>query len=243
MRRTLAPRALPTRIGRGAGLGLALIAILATCCSRTATSEPRLLPPVDYATFVALLPEVQNATLLVIVHGPWLSRPGAKEDDLGPVELAFWPSGYVVWAESTEDGSSRHRGAQLSPEVTERALSRAALAIDRHGGLRELPVDSGSEEVWIRRNDATRGVALWSVFAERDAPWNGRLPGVGYPGNTPDDPERYTLEEILELENERYPVEVELYRAWHAVKEEVRAALPKDGELVDRAKLATLGLR
>ena len=41
----------------------------------------------------------------------------------------------------------------------------------------------------------------------------------------------------------RFPRKVELYRAWHAVKDRIRGALPKDGELVDRAKLATLGLR
>ncbi len=55
--------------------------------------------------------------------------------------------------------------------------------------------------------------------------------------------ERYPLEKILEIEKEREPRKVELYRAWHSIKDELRAALPKDGELVDRAKLATLGVR
>lgn len=112
-----------------------------------------------------------------------------------------------------------------------------------------MPLDTSLEEVWIRRGETVRGVTLWSVFAERDSKWDGRLPGIGYPSDPPVDPslareaERYPLEKILEIEKEREPRKVELYRAWHSIKDELRAALPKDGELVDRAKLATLGLR
>jgi hypothetical protein len=36
---------------------------------------------------------------------------------------------------------------------------------------------------------------------------------------------------------------LEFRRAWADVKASIRAALPKDGEIIDRAKLATLGLR
>lgn len=221
---------------------LASAAPLSSSCSRSQEHVPSFSDPANYERRVSDLPELGTATLLVLVHGGWHATRDEGGDDLSDLELAFWPSGYTVWAEPTEDGSLRHRGGRLPADLLRQLTSKTASVIEEHGSS-GVPFDAGREEVWIRRDGTVRGVSLWRIFAERDAAWDGRLPGIGYPGNTPDDPERYSLEEILELEKEREPEKVALYRAWHAVKDELRAALPKDGELVDRAKLATLGLR
>lgn len=225
------------------GFGLAFAACIALSCSRSPAHAPSFSSPARYEHYVSEVPEVETASLLVLLHAGWHGMSDSERDDLGDLELAFWPSGYVVWAWPNEDGALRHRGGRLSADLVQGLVSKTASVIEEHGGQWEFAVDAGSEEVWLHRGGTNRGVELRSVFAERDSKWDGRLPGIGYPGNTPDDPERYSLEEILELEKEREPQKVELYRAWHSIKDELRAALPNDGELVDRAKLATLGLR
>lgn len=117
-----------------------------------------------------------------------------------------------------------------------KALVRlVANTIDSNVQRPVLALDAGREQVCVRDDGRESVENLQRVFSLRDERWDGLLPIWPW-----DDPPE---EEVRKRQRERFPKELKFLQTWHAVRVEIRAALPKDGELVDRAKLATLGLR
>ena len=162
-------------------------------------------------------------------------RVDPPSDGLDRLELAFWTSGHVVWSEPMEPIGVRHRVARASPERVHELVRLVEQAIDSDLEHPGLEVDAEEEQVCARTEGRDSVTLLQRVFSLRNEVWDESLP-VWYSDNPPPDVKR-------ERDRERYPERIAFLSAWHAVREQIRAALPKDGELVDRAKLAALGLR
>lgn len=214
--------------------GCVFAVLLPLACRDGTPREPlRFVDPLRGA-----LPEIASATISVTyIPGFVIRDPDAApvaSDGLEGLELAFGASGHVLWCESG-DVAMRHRVARIAPTRVEELARLVRDTIAERSDAPPLAADAGHEQLCVRFEGTESIALLQGVFSMRDEHWGGRL-AVSYI----DDP---SIEVARQRDRERYPQEVEWLTAWHAVKDRIRAEIPEDGELVDRVKLATPGLR
>lgn len=154
-------------------------------------------------------------------------------DGLKDLEVALWDVGYAVWSEPAPDGALQHRGARVEPSVVLGLRDTLCASIDACDRREFLVPDSASEEIRTIAGGRERVLrSCHDLFEE-----NSGLVALSY-GIAP--LEGRTREDALAKEPADF---LAFRRTWSDAKQAIRAALPKDGELVDRAKLATLGLK
>lgn len=192
-----------------------------------------LLPTASDPIYGAL-PEVQHAVVeVVVLPGNGIDSVDEEPDSLERLECAIWASGDVVWSDAKEPGAAPHRHARISSEAVQALTAALATTIERTP-LRDFGIpDTSHEQICVR----TQGRELVLVSCHELFESNPNFVALS---NGVTRLESRTRDDALANEPADF---LAFRRTWSEVKQAIRASLPKDGELVDRAKLATLGLK
>ncbi|MBK7874462.1 MAG: hypothetical protein IPJ77_01685 [Planctomycetes bacterium] len=211
----------------------ALAALLvASCSTENAANGPEFFDP-----FLGAVPELRSAAVSVVML-PGMSVPDPDEvepqsDGLDELEFALWESGDAIWLEPSDSGPASHRYARLAPGQVAALVAELKARIASTARREVMVFDTSHEQICVR----TKGRELLLVSCHELFESNPNLVALSY-GIAP--LEGRTREDALAKE----PAEFLAFRqAWSDAKQAIRAALPKDGDLVDRAQLATLGLK
>ena len=211
----------------------ALAALLvASCSTENAGTGPEFFDP-----FLGAVPELRSAAISVVVlPGMSIRDPDEVEpqsDGLDELEFALWESGDAVWFQPGDSGPALHRHARLAPGQVAALVAELEARISSTARREFMVFDTSHEQICVR----TKGRELLLVSCHELFESNPNLVALSY-GIT--SLESRAREDALAKEPAEF---LAFRRTWSDAKQAIRAALPKDGEIVDRAKLATLGVR
>lgn len=223
------------------GVSRALAPITCVLALAIALASCKREPPREIVSFrdpfLGAVPELRTAAISVLVL-PGMPRPDVNgvepsTDGLEGLEVALWETGDVVWCDGDDVSTAEHRHARISAEQV-RALAVGLAARIDATSLRTFQIpDAGCEQACARVDGRDHVLASCHELFESNpnlVAFSGGVMAL----------EGRTRDEVLANEPTEF---LAFRRTWSEVKEAIRSALPQDGELVDRAKLATLGLR